>query len=273
MAANLGKCQTGGVGRYWRVYRTFFATSFARELEFKANFFAKLIQNLMWIFFFVMILFVIYGNTKTVAGWDRGDAMVLAATVFLMTSFSSAFFMSLTEIPQQVRQGTLDFVVTKPIDSQFWVSTRRFNFDQCGVLLAGVAVVAIGVFTSGLHPGFLQWLAYFALVICATATFYAFNLALMTTGIWLVRVDNLWVLSESVTQVSRYPLDIYSRGIQQMLTYFLPLAIFATIPSRQLVKGFNPEGVLLGLVWAVAACLLSRVFWRYAMRHYTSASS
>jgi ABC-2 type transport system permease protein len=122
------------VQRYWKIYRTFFVSSFARELEFRANFIAKVGQNVVWIFFFILILLVIYRNTNSVAGWSRGDAFVLAATCFFMNAAFSAFFMSLTEIPEQVRRGTLDFVLTKPVDTQFWISTRKFNFDQIGTL-------------------------------------------------------------------------------------------------------------------------------------------
>jgi ABC-2 type transport system permease protein len=261
------------VSRYWRIYQTFFVTSLRRELEFRANFFAKIFQNLMWIFFFVMILLVVYRNTDSVAGWNRGEAFVLAATIFLMNALASAFFFSLMDIPGQVRMGTLDFVVTKPVDSQFWVSTRRFNFDQIGTLLAGISMVVIGVLTAQAHPGLLQWLTYAALVVASLVIYYSFQLALMTTGIWLVRVDNLWVLGESVMQIARFPLDIYSTGLQRFLTFFVPLAFLATVPARQLVEGLNPLMAGLGIVWALGAFWLSRRFWRFAMRHYASASS
>ena len=145
------------MSRYWRIYRTFFLSSFARELEFRANFFAKVAQNCVWVFFFIMILLVIYRNTNSVAGWSKGDAMILAASCFLMNAMIGAFFLSLQEIPQQVRQGTLDFVITKPVDTQFWISTRKFNFDQLGTLLAGVGMVIYGTLLSHLHPNALQW--------------------------------------------------------------------------------------------------------------------
>lgn len=259
--------------RYWQVYRTFFVSSFARELEFRANFFAKVAQNFVWILFFILILLVIYRNTNSVAGWNRGDAFVLAATCFTMTAFSQALFFSLMEIPQQVRLGTLDFVITKPIDTQFWVSTRKFNFDQVGTLLAGIIMIGIGVASAKLHPSFLQWSSYLLLIASSLAIFYAFQLALMTTGIWLVKVDNLWVLGESVMQVARYPLDIYGVGVQRVLTYMLPLAFIATVPARQLKDGFDGTMLALGLVWGAVALLGGRAFWQFALRHYTSASS
>lgn len=267
------KFYNASVTRYWRIYRTFFVSSFARELEFRANFLAKIGQNVIWILFFVMILLVIYRNTTSVAGWDRGDAFVLAATCFFMNAIFSAFFMSLVEIPEQVRKGTLDFVLTKPIDTQFWVSTRKFNFDQVGTILAGLVMIGYGSLSGSIHAGALQWLSYFVLVFAATVIFYAFNLALMTTGIWLVRVDNLWVLGETVMQIARYPLDIYGLGLRTVLTFVVPLAFLATVPARQLVRGLDPAMLLWGVGWAAAAFFLARSFWRYALKHYGSASS
>lgn len=262
-----------GVSRYWRVYRTFFVSSFARELEFRANFFAKILQNLVWIGFFILILLVVYRNTNSVAGWSRGDSFVLAGSIFLMTAVAAALFMSLMEIPQQVRQGTLDFVITKPIDTQFWISTRRFNFDQVGSLFAGIVMLALGLTQSHIAPAIGDWAAFVLLLAASLGIYYSICLMLMTTGIWLIRVDNLWVLTESLTQVSRFPLDIYGVGLQRIFTFVLPLAFIATIPASQLIRGANWPMVGLGLIWAVAFLGLSRWFWRFALTHYTSASS
>jgi len=261
------------VQRYWKIYRTFFVSSFARELEFRANFIAKVGQNVIWLGFFILILLVVYGKTDSVAGWSRGDAFVLAATCFFMNAVFQAFFMSLNEIPEQVRKGTLDFVLTKPIDTQFWVSTRKFNFDQIGTLFAGLVMIGVGVVTAHIHAGALQWMSYAILIFASTVIFYSFNLILMTTGIWLVRVDNLWVLGDTVMQVARYPLDIYSSGLRAMLTFVLPLGFLATIPARQLKDGFDPAMLALGLGWTFAFFLISRWFWGFALRHYGSASS
>jgi len=261
------------MARYWRIYRTFFTSSLARELEFRANFLAKIAQNCLWIGFFLLIILVIFRNTNSIAGWSRGDTFILAATCFLMNAIVQAFFMSLMEIPEQVRRGTLDFVITKPVDTQFWVSLRRFNFDQVGTLLAGAVLIVIGVIQSLLTPSPLQWVAYLLLTLFATTLFYSFNLALMTLGIWLVRVDNLWVLGETIMQVARYPIDIFSAGLQRVLTFILPLAFLATIPARQLTRAIEWPMVAVGGMYAIGTFILARFFWRFALKHYGSASS
>lgn len=261
------------MGRYWRIYRTFFTTSLVREMEFRANFFAKIVQNALWVTFFLLILLVVYSRTKEVAGWNRGEAFVLAATCFLMNAMSMALTMSLMEIPQQVRQGTLDFVLTKPVNSQFWVSARKFNFDQMGTFLAGIAMVIVGVSQSGATPNLAQWGGYIVLLFASLVIFYAFNLCLMTLGIWWVRVDNLWVMGETMLQVARFPVDIFGVQIARVLTFIVPLAFLATVPARQLVHEFNPQMVALGVGWAIGALAFSAFFWKFALRSYASASS
>lgn len=259
--------------RYLRVYRSFAASSFARELEFKANFLAKIGQNVVWLGFFVLTLLVIYSRTDRVAGWSRGESVILAATVFLMGAVSTGLFFSLTEIPAQVRTGTLDFVLVRPVDPQFWVSARRLAPEQAGVALVGFGMVFVGLHIDGLAPTFAQWGAWAVLVACAVAIFYSFNLSLMTTGIWFVRVDNLFILTETTQQVARYPLDIYGAGLARFLTFVVPLGVLGTLPARALARSVDPTALLAAVLWAVAALVLSRLFWRRALKSYGSASS
>ena len=110
--------------------------------------------------------------------------LTLAATCFLMNSLASGLFFSLMDIPTQVREGTLDFVVTKPVDSQFWVSVRKFNFDQIGSMAASLVGLFIGIRMSHLSPGPGDWLGFVILLVASTAIFYSLNLTLMTTAIW-----------------------------------------------------------------------------------------
>lgn len=230
-------------------------------------------QNVVWMVFTLLILLVVYRNTNAIAGWSRADAYILVATSALMGALHQAFFFSLPEIPEQVRLGTLDFVIVKPVDSMFWVSVRKFNFDQIGNLIAGFVMVAYGIGQLGTMPSIAQWLGYTSLLLSSVFIFYAINLAMMTTGIWLVKVENLWVLSELLGSSSRNPVDIFGSTAKRVLTFVIPLAFLATVPAEQLVRGFDPKLVGLGLVWAVVLVGASRQFWNFAMKSYSSASS
>jgi ABC-2 type transport system permease protein len=251
----------------------FLTSSLVRELEFRANFIAKILQNMVWVAWFLLVLMVVYRNTDQVAGWGRGAGFILGSTTFLISSVFGLFFRSMMEIPEMIRRGTLDFVLTKPVDSQFWASTRRFNFDQVGSFIAGSLMLAYGLGQFGQSVSAVQWMGFFVLFLCAIAIFYSMNLVFMATSVWFVRVDNLWVLSETTLDVSRFPIDIFSAAVQRALVYYVPIAFLATMPARQIVRGFDPWMVGLGLFWATLGLFAARWFWSFALRSYNSASS
>ncbi len=241
---------------------------------FRANFWAKVLENVIWIAYFVLILQVIYSRTDSVAGWGRGDAHVLMATCFLLQSIIYAFFGdNLLEIPEKVRRGTLDYDLVKPIDIQFLLSMRKFKIDEVGTLMVGFAWLLAGIKISGTALTILSVMGYFYLLLCAVVLFYSLKLSLMLLSIWFVRVDNLWVLSESVVSVARYPLDIFRASLQRALTYVIPLAFLATIPSRALLGTLEPIFYLYAFLWSTAFFIGSRAFLRFALRHYTGSSA
>lgn len=261
------------VRRYLRIYHQFFRSSLQREMEFRANFFAKILQNVIWLVFFFAVLLVIYSNTDTVGGWTREHSMILAATLFLMNSIIFATCHSLYEVPEQVRKGTLDFVVVKPIDIQFWVSFRRFRIDQLGSTIAGIALLIYALVNLDRVPAPMDYLAYGILFVVSSLIYYSLILFIMTFSIYFVRIDNLWVLGETINDVARFPVSIFPGKLQRILTLYIPFAFLSSIPALQIIRGADWPMVGLGLGWAVVSLIVTRIFWNRSLRRYTSASS
>lgn len=257
--------------RHARIWLALIRAALQAELQYRANFFAKLLRNVGWLVFVLTSLFVIYGNAKTVGGWTRADAFVLVGTLFLVTAAVGLLFHSVNEIPSFVRLGTLDFYLTKPVDAQFWISVRRFDVGELGSLVAALALVVYGTWGLGVNPA--QWGAYGIGLAGAMALYYSLNLALMTLGVWLVRVDNLWVLSETISGIARYPLDMYGAALRRLLVTWVPIGLLAYAPAGQLVKGLDLGSLGWTVAWALGALVASRFFWLRATKSYTSASS
>ncbi|MER3414121.1 MAG: hypothetical protein C4341_07800 [Armatimonadota bacterium] len=243
-------------------------------MEFRANFVAKIAQNLIWVVTFTLLLEVIFRNTATVRGWTKAETYLLAATCFIVEGLVGAFLSASTvEIPQKVRQGALDFDIVKPIDSQFLACARKFNFDQLGTLVAGVIIALIASRAAGIKLTLAGVGGYVLLVLSACVIYGSFLLMLMTTAIWFVRVDNLWVLGDFAVALARYPIDIFGAAAKTLLTFVIPLAFLASVPVRTLSGVAGVAWLALSLGWAVAFFMGARWFWRFALRHYTSASS
>jgi ABC-2 type transport system permease protein len=260
--------------RYLRLYRVFWANCLARETEFRANFWANFLTNAGWLLFFVLFLKVIYGNTTAVAGWSEGEAFLLMGTFGVVQSIFEIVAMgNLSRLPELVRLGTLDFVLTKPVNAQFFVSTRYVRLDAAGHLLGAVAVIAYGWSQSPRAVPLGGLLLYAGLLLCALAIYYSVYLVMMTFSFWFIRLDNLSVLGDVLFHTGRYPLDIFRGAARHIFTFVLPVAFMATFPTLALFGRLEPMTALYGPLLAVAFLIGSSLFWRFGLRFYGSASS
>lgn len=259
--------------RYWAIYRKYVMSSIARDLEFRTDFVAKVLQSTTWVFFFYVMIEVIYANTESVAGWNRAESVVLSSTTMVISGINHLLFMGLWEFPEHIRKGSLDFAVTKPVDAMMTVFTRKFSFHYIGQLAASIGLLVYGIVISGVSLSLVGVLSFLSLVVCANVVFLAIMSVTMTTAIYFVRVDNIWVLPYTILDVARFPTDIFNPAVKRVLTFVFPMAFLGTVPTAVLLKGAGLEFVGYGVVASVVSIVVARWFWTFSLRRYSSASS
>jgi ABC-2 type transport system permease protein len=75
--------------------------------------------------------------------------------------------------------------------------------------------------------------------------------------------------------IARYPDAIFPRLFKIIFGWIIPVVIVANIPARLLINSFGQPGPLMFqlVVASTVVFLLSRAFWSFALRRYSSASS
>ena len=58
-----------------------------------------------------------------------------------------------------------------------------------------------------------------------------------------------------------------------IFTFIIPIAFITTVPAEAIVGRATPGSALTALLVAGLLVAVSRWFWRFALRNYTSASS
>ena len=170
--------------------------------------------------------------------------------------------------------GTMDFVLTKPVPSLFYVSARYLSLDELGSLFGAFGVLGYSVWLLKLSPSPAQVVAWMVLVLLGLLTLYSIQLLLMTLSFWLIRLDNLSALTDTVVFVARYPPDIFPALLRFFTSYVIPLAFVAAIPASVLLgKRAMVPSLLLSFAVTASFLTLAAYFWGFATRAYTSASS
>jgi len=260
--------------RVVRLLAVFIRTCLVKEMEFRGNFWMGLLANVIWVSAYLVFMKIIYANTKSIGGWNQGQGVMLLGTYVLTRGIVDiAFSRNLAELPNLVRMGTFDFVVVKPVNSQFFVSLRYMNFGELGSAFAALTMVLYGAHVGHIHITMFGVAAYIAMLFVAICIFYGIYLILMCTAFWFVRVDNLWTLGETVFQVARVPINIFGPTATKVFTFVLPLIFIAQVPARALMSLLTVPVFLTGIAMAVLLLVLSMFAWQFATRFYTSASS
>ncbi len=267
----------GGL-RYLRLLGALARYGLARELAFRGNFVAKLAVEIIWLGILIIFYRTIFAQTNAVAGWDKAEYLFFIGVYFAVESVIETLFMeNCVEFPELVRTGDLDFYLLRPMDEQFLVTCRTFEWSTAPNLVMGFLVMGVALDMKGWPIGPMDVAIFFVLFVCAVAMAYSFLVILTSTSIWLIRNQSLMEMWWLFTSLMRYPREIF-RGkwafpVGWFFTFIVPVMLITNVPARMMVKAFDPRFAAAMLVSTVAMLWVSRRFFRYALQCYRSASS
>jgi ABC-2 type transport system permease protein len=260
--------------RYARLLRVQLRTSTIGAMQYRADFVVRGLIALLWIAVALVPIVVVFGARREVAGWSFPDALVVVGWFTLLKAIlEGAVSPSLTAVVEHVRNGTLDFVLLKPADAQFLVSTAKFEpwriIDMAGALV----IFAYAFRLLGRWPNPLQVGLSLIFLLLATAILYSIWILVVSAAFWVVKVDNLSYLFGSLFDAGRWPIDVFRGALRFAFTFVFPLAVMTTYPAQALLGTLRPGTALFALAGGLGFAALSRQVWLRALRLYTSASS
>jgi len=263
--------------RYLEVYWIMLRNSVIREMNFKANFLLWMATELLWFLGQILFIEVLFQYVNRIGDWTKWEVVLLVGTHQLIAQIFQAFFyVNVANLPELVRTGKLDFMLLLPVDSQFAVSTRQFGLDNVINALVGVAIVIFSLAKLHVTPTAIQVLMYIPAVALGVAIHYSIMFFLATVSFWIVRAQGLIFGYFNLFNIARYPDSVFGHGLFRFVfSWIVPVIVVANIPARLLGRIFDaPLPLLAHLAGAAALAVgLSRAFWHFALRRYSSASS
>ena len=262
------------MGRYWRTLRRFWGTALATQLEYQANVVIELVAVAMSLSGSLLLLSLFFEEGRELGGWSWHQALVVQGFYTVFDGLASTWLRpNLGSIVTHVREGTLDFVLLKPLDSQFMVSMRSLSPAGVPEVVLGLVLAGWGAHRSGavLTPSVLLTAA--VMVLAAGTILYSLWFLIAATSIWFVKTWNATEVLRALLASGRYPLSAYPASLRLVFTLVLPVAFLTTVPAEVLLGRVSAPWLALGLGLAAGFFAAARGFWLFALRHYTSASS
>jgi ABC-2 type transport system permease protein len=260
--------------RYLRLLGIFYKNSILKELEYRVNFFSNAFMSVFWLVWGIIGISIFFLYRNTMGDWSFPEVLIV---VGLFTFFNGVMETLLRPnvgaVIEQVRDGTFDFVLTKPVNSQFIASLRTIVVWRLVDVGIGIIVIIYALGQLHVTPTPIQIVFFIVMLASGTAIVYSIWLVMVSLSFWFVKIDNITELFYAFYEAGRYPVTIYRGVVRVLLTFIVPIAFVTTFPASALLGRIDPPTTIIGFAFAIGSFIISNRFWNFALRYYSSASS
>jgi ABC-2 type transport system permease protein len=244
------------------------------ELQYRTNLVVQVIQSVVGLATALLGLGVVFSKTDNLAGWTPAELLAIVGVYNLVSGIVNLVVQpSLVRFMEDVRLGTLDFTLTKPVDTQTLVSVRQVEVWKLIDVFVGLVVIVVAMVQLGGTIGPTQALAFVVTLVAGVTIIYSFLLILATCVFWFVKLDNILNIFQSMYEAGRWPIGIYPPWLRGTLTFLVPIGFAITVPTEGLVGRLSLPTLFGAIALAIALPLLARWFWSIGVRHYSGASA
>ncbi|HLE04740.1 MAG TPA: ABC-2 family transporter protein, partial [Anaerolineales bacterium] len=217
---------------------------------------------------------LVFNHTDSLSGWSRPELLAVMGIHILMGGLIKTTIQpNMERLMGDVQQGTLDYTLTRPADSQVLVSVREVRIWQVVDILMGLIVLVVALVQIQHRVGLWQALGFGIALFMGGLMIYCFWLMLTTGAFWVVRMDQIVELFQGVYQAGRWPVGIYPLWLRTGLTFLVPIAFAVTVPAEALTGRLTWQTMLGAAALTAFLFVLARWVWKTGLRNYTGASA
>ncbi len=222
----------------------------------------------------ILSIWVVLTQINAINGWSFDQVLFIYALSILVRSIWHIFFMGLLTLTWYVRNGMLDRMMIRPLPILFQLCHDELDDDAWGetilaLILLVMAWYRLQIPTTAQNIGML-----FIFLVSGTLIYNALTMIASTFAFWTIQNAPFISLISDITELTKFPLDIYSPILRALFTFALPIGFIGFYPAQFFFDGsryllysyFTP-------VVAIIVIGLAALFWRIGLSHYQSTGS
>ena len=133
---------------------TFFKIGLLNEFAYRANLYLQMLQSVVAVGSAIGGLLVVFGHTESLGGWGQDEVLAVLGVYLLMSAaMGGVIEPGMAALIEDVRLGTLDYTLTKPVDAQFLTSIVDIRVWKLVDVALGVLVLAVALARRGSAVG------------------------------------------------------------------------------------------------------------------------
>lgn len=259
---------------YLNVYKTLLKLNLSNLIAYRANFINGIVSSIGYASLSFLIVILLTSRSPIVFGWRREELIFLMGVYNIIVGgfFHGIFSRNFDEFAENIDLGKLDGILLKPIDPQFIMSCTLIGFTQISRIMIGIAVCIYITITYHIPITVGAVTTATILSVFGIGILYSLWFSVMTLTVWNPRLSNLVDLMYHMNDLTRFPPKMF-QPVKNYLFFIIPYTFVIVTPTKSLLNQLTLSNIFGLLFFSLFLLYISRRFWQFALRSYTSASS
>jgi ABC-2 type transport system permease protein len=264
------------LARLARIYGRLQLLHLRAQLEYETDFWLGILGVALRHAAGFVFLWAVFRQVPTVQGWTLWELVFLYALAIIPMGLVELFYDGPWRLPELVNDGELDRLLLRPLPAALQVVTQLSSIHGFGSVALGTVLLVRAV--TELHLALAPWQYAFlgACLLGSMLLIGSLNLLAQCVVFWEpATTQSLPVLVQEMTALARFPLTLYGRLLQGLITWVLPFGFISYFPGTVLLH--RPEAhPWLGYGAPLAGWVVTLVtawVWTQCLKRYQGAGS
>lgn len=261
--------------RYLSLYKTFLIQYLKILMEYRTDFFIGLIGFGIIQLSGIAFLYLIFTKIPSLNGWSFEQIVFIYGFAQIPRGLDHLITDNLWMLSNSIIvKGQFDRYLLRPMNPLFHLISEVIQLDAFGELIVGITLVIWSITKLDISISFLQVVLFTVTIISGTIIYTSIKLAFSSLAFWVKNSHEILWMNYSLSDFSKYPLNIYSKPIRIITTYIIPFGFTAFIPASYFLKKGNLyQSVFSTFIVAIISFLVSYTIWLNGIKAYESSGN
>jgi ABC-2 type transport system permease protein len=255
---------------YLKVWRATITLSLSRATTYRIEVLIRFLRGVMLVFIQVIFIKAVVGTSDNFVGWSTNEMYLLLGIYNAVNYLSWAFFsINLWRLEEKILKGDFNALLLRPISSLFSAAFADFFIDDAISAVSGLILIVYYFVREYEHIRIENVLLGLVGVFCAFLIWFSLE-TLFASFDFLYIKNGLRELKKSLTNIARFPTEIWDSNVRIIFYTIFPIAFVASVPAGLVTGIFKWEYAVYGVIISVLMFFFSKAVWNLCIKKYNS---
>ncbi len=232
----MGSSGKSDLFHYIRLYFWYLRANWLSLMAYPAAFVSVNLAGIVYAAASLASVWVLFSKIDSMGGWTFPQVMLIYGLSILSRSLFHLFWVNITGVSEMIRQGDIDRLLVTPLNPLFQVIAGYLDNDDWGELATALVLVWTSLGLLGKRTALNLGLTLL-FGVSGSLIFASIHIIANSTAFLFVEASGVTQLAWTMDEFSRYPADIYGKGVQVLTTWIVPVAFASFFPAQAIFGG------------------------------------